>query len=275
MKFSLLTLSIFLLLAMDVRGDLMVHVDFVRDNHNGNGVAGANGIADWIEELDQATTDAGVAAFSPAERAIIQSNIVSHLNTTFAGYTATFSTTVPAVDHDAIYFGLEGAAGLFGNAPLDIGNLFTGQVTNVVPRSFGTFIEAPDPRANQIDEISLALAGTAAHELGHSLGLLHHHAYSNPGITPANYAATSGLQNNHIMATGSSGLTEVGRERLRTFSPFERVMFDIAGGARSVFGGQDNNSIVPGGGILASGGNRWNRLGRGKLLVNRGFIRCS
>jgi len=252
MKFSsLISLLLFLLLAVEARSDLMVHVDFVRDNHNGNGVAGANGTADWIEELDQATADAGVATFSAAERSVIQSNIISHLTTTYGGYSVNFTNVLPAVVHDTIYFGLEGVAGLLGNAPLDIGNLFTGQVTNVVPRSFSTFIETTDPRANMVSEISLALAGTAAHELGHSLGLLHHHAYSNAGITPANYAATGGLQNNHIMATGSTGLTEAGRETLRTFSPFERVMFDISGGARPVFTGQDNDSIVPGGGIVS------------------------
>ncbi len=93
----------------------------------------------------------------------------------------------------------------------------------------------------------MGLAGTAAHELGHSFGLLHHHAYSNAGITPANYASTGGLQNNHIIATGSTGLGETGRETIRDFSPFSKVMMDISGGAGVTFAGQDNDSLVTGG----------------------------
>jgi hypothetical protein len=73
-----------------------------------------------------------------------------------------------------------------------------------------------------------ALAGTGAHELGHSLGLQHHHAYSDPGITPTNYAATGGLQNQYIIATGSTGITEAQRETQRGFSVFENVILEAA-----------------------------------------------
>lgn len=223
---------------------ITVWLDYITDNHDGSGGA-ANGTADWIEELNQATASAGVANFTPTERATIQSNIQSHLETMFADYNVSFTTTNPAGSHDTLYFGVE--SGALGFAPLDIGNQFTDQIANVAPASFGFFIESGDPRSAQISEISLGLAGTAAHELGHAFGLHHYHSYSNAGITPANYAATGGLQNNHIIATGSTGLDEIGRQTIRTFSPFSRLLYDISGGSASVFTGQDNDSLVTGG----------------------------
>lgn len=248
---SFLALFVFSLLSIGLFSDsasaqIDVHLDFTTDGHNGTG-GSANSIADWIDELNQATASAGVANFTLIERGTIQSNIETHLNTMYADYNLTFTTTAPTGSHDRIYFGVEAGGGILGFAPLDIGNLFTDQTANVAPEAFGFFIESGDARADQISEISLGLAGTAAHELGHSVGLLHHHAYSNAGITPANYGATGGLQNNHIIATGSTGLGEVGRQTVRNFSPFSQVMLDITGGAALTFGGQDNDSLVTGG----------------------------
>jgi hypothetical protein len=228
-------------------GQIDVFLDFTTDDHNGSGSTTGNGIADWIDELNQATASAGVSNFSTAERTTIQSNIETHLNTMFSDYNVNFTTTEPTVDHDVIYFGVEQDAGILGFAPFDLGNLFTGDVTNVAPEAFGFFIESGDARTDQVSEISLGLAGTAGHELGHSIGLAHHFAYSNPGISPDNYGSTGGLQNNHIIATGSTGLNEVGRETIRDFAPFSKVMLDITGGAAPVFGGQDNDSLVTGG----------------------------
>jgi hypothetical protein len=228
---------------------ITVWLDFTSDVHNGTGMMGANGTADWIEELNQATATAGVANFSAAERTAIETDIIGQLNTIYSDYQVTFTTNEPAFESEAINFGFDNdsiADGVLGFAPLDIGNRFTADlgITNVVPENFAFFIEAGEARSLQISEIAAGLAGTAAHELGHSVGLLHHHAYSNEGIDPSNYANTLGLQNEHIIATGSTGLTEPGRETLRDFSPFEQVMLDISGGAEPIFGGQDNDSLV-------------------------------
>lgn len=235
--------AIFALVTQPAHASITVWLDFTSDNHNGSGGA-ANGTADWIDELNQATADAGVANFSAAERSTIEANILADLNTMYSEYQVTFATTNPGGDIETIYFGVESAA--LGFAPLDLGNRFNGDlgITNVAPRTFAFNIENFDPRADQIAEISASLAGTAAHELGHSVGLLHHHAYSDEGINPGNYADTMGLQNQHVIATGSTGLGEAGRETLRDFSPFEKVMLDISGGAESFFFGQDNDSLV-------------------------------
>lgn len=242
---TLAMLAILSVVAQPAQADITVWLDFTSDLQDGNGNQGANGQADWIQELNQATASAGVANFSTAERALIESEILSQLNTIYADYRVDFTTTDPGGSFDTIYFGVEPPQnGVLGFAPLDIGNQFTGQLTNVAPESFGFFIESGDARVDQIAEITAGLAGTAAHELGHSVGLLHHHVYSDPGITPATYANTNGLQNQYILATGSTGLTEQGRETLRSFSPFEQVMLDITGGSQAVFAGQDNDSLV-------------------------------
>ena len=167
-----------------------------------------------------------------------------------------------------IYFGQDNdnsgvGNGTFGSAQSDIGNLDTNTYTaffladpdgdpNSVPKvATGNFNSALEPafdtRAESIQEISTSLAGTAAHELGHALGLQHHFAYSASGITPDNLNNTGGLQNQHVIATGGTGINEREREQAdRTFSPFSRVILDIAGGVTSQIGnfGRENTSIV-------------------------------
>ncbi len=128
-------------------GQIDVFLDFESDLHDGSGGA-ANTIADWIDELNQATAAAGVSSFSAGERATIQSNIQSHLSTMYAPYNLSFTTTAPTGSHDTVYFGVEAGAGILGFAPLDIGNLFTDQITNVAPESFGFFIEGGESRAD-------------------------------------------------------------------------------------------------------------------------------
>lgn len=210
--------------AGSARADINVFVDFN---------------AAWVTELGQATTDAGVAAFTATERTQLQDLIVSDLQTIYSGYQINFSTTDPGGTRDRINFGVDesaAGAGTLGFAPLQIGNFSTGDDTNILPRNFAFAIETGDARSQQLLEIGRVLGGTAAHELAHSLGIQHYQAYGNPGITPANYANTGGLQNQHIIATGPSGLSETGRETLRTFNRFERAVLDITGG--TIFGGQ-------------------------------------
>jgi hypothetical protein len=247
----LLTTSIALLvflLGTEAGAQVTVWVDFASDTHNGVG-GGPNGIPDWVDELDKATASAGVTTFTAAERATIESSIMSDLSTIYSGYSISFTTTVPGSSpFDAIAFGATSFGfGALGVAPLDVGNIASGQVASVAPGNFDFILDeftGSGSRATQIAQISTALAGTGAHELLHSLGGMHHHAYSNPGIHPGTYGATGGLQNLHIMATGPTGLTETGREVLRSLSPWERAMLDVTGGAAAAYPTFDNQSAV-------------------------------
>ena len=244
-----------------------IWVDFTSDFHNGNDGA-ANGVADWIDELNQATSRAGTNDFSTAERATIEGNILNSLNNIYADYNLNFVTSQPAGVHEVIYFGQDNdnadvGLGSLGSAQSDIGNLDTNTYTPTflnnpngdpasVPKvATGNFNFALEPqfdtREESIQEISTSLAGTAAHELSHSFGLQHHFTYSAIGITPDNLNDTGGLQNQHVIATGGTGLSEAERENGdRTFSPFSKVILDIAGGVTSELGGffRENTAIV-------------------------------
>lgn len=242
-----------------------VWLDFTSDFHDGNDGA-PNGTADWIDELNEATSAAGEPTFSAAERSLIQGNIHSILASTYADYNVDFVLTQPAGVHDVLYFGQDNDAnGVdgFGSAQLDIGNLDTisysnfflsnpngnpGSVPKVAPANFRSAIEPMfDTRAETIQELSRSLAGTAGHEFGHTLGLVHHVSYSAVGLSSNNTGDTGGLQNQHIIATGSTGLNEQEREGTpRTLSPFSRVILDIAGGATSQLSAsnRENTTVV-------------------------------
>ena len=232
------------------QGQVKAFVDFTSDLHDGAGGA-PNTIPDWIDELDKLAASTGITPFTPSERAGIETDIMMQLGTMYAGYDVTFSTTPPATPYDTIYFGKDSTGfGSLGVAPRDPGNIASSQTAAIAPANFTTILDefsGTSMRSAQLSQIATALAGTGAHELGHSLGLAHHSAYSDPSITPATYSATGGVQNTHIMATGSpgflTGLSETERETPRTFSTWSKAMFDIAGGAVGKIGG-DHQSLV-------------------------------
>jgi hypothetical protein len=218
-----------------------VWVDFTSDLHNGL-TGGPNGKPDWVDELDKATASAGVTTFTSVERSAIEGAVLAQLGTIYSGYSVTFTTAMPGSGmFDAIAYGKNsfGFSSL-GIAPVDPANIGSGQVGGIATGNFDFILDefvGSASRSTQIAQISTALAGTGAHELGHTFGLMHHHAYSDPSITPASYAATGGVQNGYVIATADTGLTEAGREVLRTLSPWERAMLDLAGGASMAFTG--------------------------------------
>ncbi len=191
--------------------------------------------SDWETNVSDAAVSAGVTVFSPTEVGQIETSIENDLNSIFADTLITFTTTVPGGDFTVIDFGA-GGSGALGSAPLDYFNAFVNQTANMFVDNFDFIIDefsGSTNRSTQIDQFATAIAGTAAHELGHTIGMHHHHAYSATAITPANYGATGGAQNDHIIATGSTSLGETGRETVRSLSPWARFMIQAAGGLDS------------------------------------------
>lgn len=218
-----------------------VFVDFTSDIHNGVG-GPPNGIPDWVDELDKLAASVGITPFTPAERTGIETAIMTDLSTIYSGYLITFSTVAPSAPFDTLDFGKTSSGGFtaLGIAPRDPANTASMQTCGIAPANFDFILDefsGTMMRSAQLSQISTALAGTGAHELLHSFGPAHHAAYSDPLITPATYGATGGFQNKYIMATGDTGLTETGREVLRSLGPWEKAMLDITGGAAGFIGG--------------------------------------
>ncbi len=203
----------------------------------------ASGTTVWLDyanfttRLTNLAAAAGVTAFSPAEVSLIQSNIFSQLNNAYAGFSVNFSTIQPGGAFPTINFGLTASPGALGVADgIDYRNKVVNDVARVFTEGF-TFIldefTASTARSTQIAQLSAALAGTAAHELGHNLGLRHHDAY---GYTSMSYdgsavVPTGGLQNQSIMGTGSTGMAEFEREsNSRLFSDHSLVKLSFAAG---------------------------------------------
>ncbi len=183
--------------------------------------------------LGELASLAGIAPFNVAEESLIRSNILTGLNTAYSEFTVNFSETAPGGAFPTIAFGLTGG-GLGVADHIDYRNKAVADVARVFTANFDFIVDEFSGftnRATQISQLSTALAGTAAHELGHNLGLRHHDAY---GVSSLSYTgspvATGGSQNASILATGSTGLGEAGRESVRTFSDLSRVKLSFAAG---------------------------------------------
>jgi len=203
--------------------------------------------ANWEARMDGLASNigGGFVTFSAAERITIRNNIESQLNTMFSSFTVNFSQTNPGGSFATIDFG--STSGALGQAPLDFMNLTLVQTAQVNPANFGFILDEFSGLANrslQISQISTALAGTAGHELGHSVGLHHYNSYGTQGISPATYSNTLGLQNNHVMATGPTGLGESGRETERTFSNWSNLLLESAGGANFALRGNTGTALA-------------------------------
>jgi hypothetical protein len=185
---------------------------------------------DFGTRLNELAASAGVSSFTAAEQTAIQSGIVTQLEAAYAEYTAlSFTTTAPGGTYNDLVFGLTAAPGALGLADrIDYRNKYHDDTARVYSANFGFIVESGDSRATQITELTAALAGTAAHELGHNLGLRHFDAYADTTTTWG--AASGGSQNTHIMATGSTGLGEAGRETQRNFSDLSSVKLEFADG---------------------------------------------
>ena len=196
-------------------------------------------VTTWLDfsnfdtRLNELTTSAGVSAFNAGEIIQLRSGIQQKLETAYSSYDVTFSTVQPSGLFETLNFGLTASAGSLGLADrIDYRNQVKTDVGRIFTANFDFIIEANSSRATQIQQLTSALAGTAAHEFGHNLGLMHEDSYGDPSIVYNGSAPvpTFGIQNTHIMATGRTGLNELGRETDRSFSRLSQAKLDYADG---------------------------------------------
>ena len=184
--------------------------------------------AQWVNNLSSLATKAGVPDFDNNERAQIETTIRQEFETALTGIDVTVFTADPGGQRERVEYGATTAStNQLGSSQLDFRNASMGR-SDVFSANFDFIVEASDNRSEQIHELAIALAGTGVHELGHSFGIRHHAAYGNPSIRPENYSNTQGIQNTHLLATGSTGITELQREQSREFSLWSRVLLDAA-----------------------------------------------
>jgi hypothetical protein len=225
--------------------------------------------------MSELATSAGIAQFSSGELATIRAGIKSRVESSFRGFDGfTFTETDPAGPNAVISFGLTAGAGSLGvadhidflnKAPNDTARVFSGNFGFIVDEFSGT-----NNRSEQISQLTAALAGTAAHEFGHNLGLRHHDAYGNQTFV-GNPINTGGEQNGTLMATGSTGLSEVGRQAVREFSQHSLVKLAYAAGSlatnpTAILEAVDAGSTL----ATAFGLNLEDKIPSG-LLTDRGF----
>jgi len=184
----------------------------------------------WQSALESVSSEAGVPAFSASERDQIETIIHDVFLTAWSGFDLNIVTADPGGFRDRVDFGaVSSDPNMLGSAVLDFGNSATG-TARVFAANFYWSIEAEDDRADQMLELGTSLGGTGIHELAHSYGARHVNAYGTPGINPTNYGNTAGLQNQHFMGTGPTGIDELQRESPRTLSEWTKVIMEVAHG---------------------------------------------
>jgi hypothetical protein len=194
--------------------------------------------ANFDTRMGELTASAGIDTFSAGEISTIRSGIKSGLETAFRGFGGfSFTETDPGGTRATVSFGLTANPGALGVADhIDFLNRVQGDTARVFSANFDFVVDefsGSTNRAAQISQLTAALAGTAAHEFGHNVGLRHHDAYGNLEFT-GTPIATGGAQNGNVMATGSTGLGEVGRETAREFSQNSLVKIAYAVGSLAV-----------------------------------------
>jgi len=211
----------------------------------------------WGGNLATLTTGIGMDPISMTEVTTLETTILSELERVYVapGFDISFMSftgALPVGATNIIDFTKDESSSVNGaTAPLPKGiathdwlNLqsFSPDFTEVFPQSFDDIIDefagsTADARPGMIAELGIALAGTAAHELGHSYGLSHWDSYGLPSVGPAGSGMfhgeyilfdSMGFQNGSVMATGKTGLDEPGREIMRDLSRYSKAKLEIA-----------------------------------------------
>jgi hypothetical protein len=179
-----------------------------------------------------ASTYAGLGAtyFNAADASAMQSIIQTDLQQIYQRFSINFVTTTPGGTFDTINFFNTNAGGLFGSAPFDWRNQTAGQTSDQFPANYTNanipgLLDATFTKDLNIARFANALGTSAAHELGHTFGLDHQDAYGTAAIT--NQANTGGIQNRHVMRTGSTGAATADRVTVSTLNVLETAKLEV------------------------------------------------
>ncbi|MEX2244496.1 MAG: PEP-CTERM sorting domain-containing protein [Fimbriimonadaceae bacterium] len=209
---------------------------------------------DWTgakANIDIAWSNAGYSAgqaMTTPEYDAFRANVKSKMDTHWAGFNATFLETNPGGLFETLRLGsTTGSSGLYGQAErLDWRNRFKDDIANLYLANFGAMINASTfTRAENLERLANAVAGTASHELGHNCGLQHYDCYGQDNINAPLYSGITGQQNDAIMATGSTGLTSLRRGLPRSFNPLETMKLEFADGFAPTLGQTVTEMVAP------------------------------
>ena len=227
-----LLFSIWLWLTCDIstaRASTVVWVDF--------GTAGS--------DFDAALEIAAPSLFSASHKTDIKTTVVSQLQEIYWEWDITFVTSDPGGLRDKLDMheafnpdATPAASGLLGWAPFDPLNASGHNEANVVSRNFSSIVSGLDDAGKPVGvlalEMATSLAGRAAHELGHTYGLKDQDSFGRGGINPSTYAATGGLQDEHVMAAVGTGLSETEQETIRSFFSYSNAKLELTGSSGGI-----------------------------------------
>lgn len=198
---------------------LYLYYPTASDSNFPDNVGGVGETTSPLAPFDVADLDAGIGTTANLRTAITERVKVDYceFDVRVVQSTSANGTTNPNPSDprwQVVGIGSDVNDGLFGIAAnVDIGDNLLTDFARVWADSFGNQFGGPGGALNGANSTltrwANAIAGTVSHEAGHNYGLQHSDSAPRP---------TEDAQNNHLLATGSTGLTGEDRVKDRHFS---------------------------------------------------------